>query len=160
VHYDWFDPCDCLHRWDFGHIIFGSRYCFRAVPEIFRNDFLLLKTLVLFPAVFGLTEFPPSVPVYLRPFHAMLFRRSFISRVHHVSCCSRCPFILCASTRSPLTLACATTSVFPLIHRLSYSIFFSRGFTFLGLHPEDGRCKLLGNSIACTLIYMMSYPKD
>jgi hypothetical protein len=98
--------------------------------------------------------------VYLHTFHAMLFGHSFISRVHHVSCFSPCPPVLCASTRFPPTLPCATTSVFPLIHHLSYSIFFSRGFTLLGLHPEGGRCKLLRNGIACTPIYMMSYPED
>jgi len=160
VHYFWFDPCDCLYRWQFGHIIFGSRYCVHAVPEIFRNDYLLLKTPVLFSAVLGLPEFPPSVPVYLHPFHAMLFRHSFICRARHVSCCSPCPSVLFASTRSPAYSCLWNDILFPLIHRLSYSNFFPRGFTLLGLHPEDGLCKLLRNSITCTLIYMMSYPEN
>ena len=103
-------------------------------------------------------SFRPQFSVYPRPFHDMLF--ILLSRVRHVSFCSPCPSVLCTSTRSPPTLACAMTSVFPLIHRLSYSIFFSRGFTLLWLHPESGRCTLLRNSIACTLMYMSSYPAD
>jgi hypothetical protein len=109
------------------------------------------------------SAFPSSHPQVLCTFVLSIprfFRHSFISLAHHVSFYSPFPSVWRASPPSPPTLACATTSIVPLIQRLSYPIFFLLGLIIFGLHPEDGRCKLLRNSIACILIYMVSYPED
>jgi hypothetical protein len=99
--------------------------------------------------------------VALRPLHSTLFRYSLIFRVYisypvvplvHLSSVHHLDLRLLLLVRRHPFFHWSNVCLIPFSPHVA--------LLFSGYTLKDGRCKILRNSIACALIYVMSYPED